>query len=65
MADLCKHCGKPESEHHAFEARAGCACFRKSDTQPFPPPCGKYVAMAYSYSWCICGHDAACHAPKD
>ena len=35
MADLCKHCGKAESEHHAFESAPPFALYYMRDNHTF------------------------------
>lgn len=69
MADLCKHCGKTESEHHAFNAREiprGCVCEPRDwgDPNNIPPVCRSYEADGWGLCK-RCEHDAACHATKD
>lgn len=68
MADLCKHCGKSESEHHAFEVRAipaGCVCADGWPVGDVPAICDSFESWTTA-RWCInCEHDRACHAPKD
>ena len=69
MDDLCKHCGKPESEHHAFvklwPAPKGCQCAR-TWSRTIPAICAQYIAPFTSEDHCVvCHHDHACHAPKD
>lgn len=75
MADLCKHCNLPESEHHAFEAveatliwPAGCVCNREYYLAPPQPICDEYTRSPFerNETYCaICEHDKACHAGKD
>lgn len=70
MTDLCKHCGKPESEHHAFEAverPVGCVCDPAlwRTELPIPPVCGEYVSFDDDDACRHCEHDRACHATKD
>lgn len=71
MADLCKHCQRPESEHHRFEARRvklpnGCVCNRGVHSNGVLRPVCNGFKRSRSATWClICFHDRACHAPKD
>lgn len=65
MLRFCMHCGKPESEHHEFEAAfqmpAGCVCDPGEWSDNVPPPCDKYDGDGNQY--CLtCEHDNACHA---
>ena len=65
----CKHCGKPEAEHHAFEALTapeGCVCAIGTWHEPPGPVCEAFQLgpAAYcrpGYCW-NCAHDKACHA---
>lgn len=72
MPDLCKHCGKAESEHHAFKAKVprarwpkGCVCKRSEWAIVAGPICDKFQRSPDVPFCSRCEHDKACHAPKD
>ena len=61
----CKHCGKPESAHHAFEPLPGnCQCdpFAWRSPDDIPAVCAEYTAAGDAEKLCVhCDHMAACH----
>lgn len=61
---LCRHCNKPESEHHAFEAQErpqGCVCDPGTwGGGPVGDICKLYVGNGSTYCK-TCEHDEACH----
>jgi len=62
----CRHCGCPESEHHAFEvltAPAGCVCDLGTWAPLLPGPiCDGFVGENDGAYCGECLHDKACHA---
>jgi hypothetical protein len=66
-APLCRHCRKPESDHHEFEpwvAPEGCVCdpgtWTTTNGTIVTPICSEY--KQYGDGYCItCGHDRECH----
>lgn len=63
MTTLCRHCNKPEREHHEFQpSRPGCVCdppwFDEID-----PICGEFKeAVGMWEGRCeTCRHDRECH----
>ncbi len=66
MQIVCKHCGRPESEHHEFVAEMpkGCVCVPATWLDVVEPACQEYVGDGTQY--CTrCAHDKACHKPKE
>jgi len=65
MILLCRHCGKPDDQHHGFEPRhmpVGCVCTPGEWIDPVPAPCSCYVPRQGVASSCArCEHDEACH----
>ena len=63
MTAVCKHCGRPESAHHAFEAMlgrpAGCVCY--SPTVKYNPICDEFTPHNVWLYCTYCKHDEACH----
>jgi hypothetical protein len=62
----CKHCGKPEAEHHEFEANVrpeGCVC-DLGTWLPLSPGhiCGGFIGETDNAYCAECMHDKACHA---
>lgn len=70
MADLCRHCGKVEGEHHAFEAAKqwklppGCACDPLVYYAEPLPICDAYRPFGTDDVCLNCEHDHACHKGK-
>ena len=64
---VCKHCGKPESEHCIFEAGPeippGCVCDEGTWADKINPICEEYQGDGTEYCQ-RCEHDAACHGGK-
>ena len=63
MNDTCKHCGKRESAHHAFEPvsgrPSGCVCY--SPAEKYNPICDEYTGHNVWLYCTYCKHDEACH----
>ena len=65
--DNCRHCGKPESEHHEFvpwKRVPGCKCNpRDWRSWPAPTPCRAYAIDPGNLGLCReCEHPVECHA---
>ena len=65
--DRCKHCGKPESEHHAFVpfiVPDRCECNPNDWLNPndIPPVCNKFELGEYDLCK-HCEHPKECHKP--
>lgn len=69
----CRHCGRPEAEHHDYEpvvdsdgetvALLACGCDPTTwNYKPVPVPCATFGAHGSLECW-YCGHPRACHAP--
>ncbi len=60
---ICKHCGRPESDHCVFELLEipdGCVCDPNTWDGEIAPICGEYQGDGINY--CDkCEHDKACH----
>ena len=61
------HCGKPEDEHHAFEAVVvpdSCQCdYGTWDKKLVGPICDSFVGTQFGYC-ARCEHDESCHAKR-
>ena len=66
MLKVCMHCGRPESEHHEFEAAiempAGCKCPPSDWGDDVWKVCGEYQDDGEDQRCRTCEHDKACHA---
>lgn len=63
---ICKHCGRPESEHCIFEALEipkGCVCDLSTWDEGIAPICDKYEGDGVEYCR-RCEHDKECHMYK-
>ena len=65
MMKVCMHCGRPESEHHEFEAAiempAGCKCPPSDWGDDVWAVCGEYQDDGEHERCPTCEHDKACH----
>lgn len=69
----CKHCGRPEEEHHAFDPDykrpEGCQCEPREWLYPndIPPVCNEYVEPISKFDgYCkTCEHGEKCHKRKE
>lgn len=65
MTALCRHCNKPESEHHEFEAYVvpvGCKCDPREWKDDTPLPiCGRYFEHTEFRDCVTCQHPRECH----
>ena len=65
----CRHCNRPEAEHHEYEAVVvlppGCKCDPAHHPDGPLPICGEYRSWSERYDTeCRnCDHERACHAP--
>ncbi len=65
MVQLCRVCGRPEEEHHEFDAEEmphGCVC-DSATWGKVGPICEKYVGNGRTNCE-RCEHDLACHVQK-
>ena len=62
MQKVCKHCGKPEAEHHDYEPTMpeGCVCDPGEWGDNVTEPCEEYQGEGGQYCK-RCEHDKACH----
>ena len=58
----CKHCGKPENEHHEFEPNwpSWCKCDPHTWGKLPSPVCAEFTGDDDQYC-STCEHDKACH----
>ena len=65
MTAVCKHCGRPESAHHAFEPilgrPAGCVCYGLTNKPIIHPICDEFTPHNVWLYCTYCKHDEACH----
>ena len=66
MNDTCKHCGKQESAHHAFEPvsgrPAGCVCHGAFyGIEPINPICDEFNPHNVWLYCSYCKHEKGCH----
>lgn len=66
MTALCRHCRRPEGEHHVFEAGEAVRCVCVMRLAPVKVPCLEFRRHRKGYNFCdVCEHDEACHGGRD